>query len=90
MLKIREDVDLKELEKYGFEVKNNFAKKTFCSKYGSFTLEDDTLLIVEYRQLWLIENGAKESNERYFGNPQFDTIYDLIKADLVEKVESDE
>lgn len=87
MLKIRDDVDLKELEKYGFEVKGNFAKKTFYSKYGSFTLEDDTLLVIEYRQLWLIENGAKESNERYFGNPQFDIVYDLIKDGLVEKVE---
>lgn len=35
---------------------------------------------------WLIENGAKESNERYFGNPQFDTLYDLIKDEIVEKV----
>lgn len=87
MLKIKDNVDLKELEKYGFEVDGKFAKKTFYSKYGSFTLEEDTLLVVEYGQLWLIENGAKESNERYFGNPQFDTLYDLIKDDLVEKVE---
>lgn len=89
MLKIKDNVDLKELEKYGFEVKDNFAKKTFYERYGSFTLEDDTLLVIEHRQLWLIENGAKESNERYFGNPQFDTLYDLIKADLVEKVEKE-
>lgn len=87
MLKIKDDVDLKELEKYGFEVDGNFAKKIFYIKYGSLTHEDDTWLVVEYRQLWLIEQGAKESNERYFGNPQFDTLYDLIKDDLVEKVE---
>lgn len=87
MLKIKDNVDLKELEKFGFEVIGNFAKKIFYEKYGSFTCQDDTWLVVEYRQIWFIENGAKESNERYFGNPQFDTLYDLIKADMVEKIE---
>ena len=43
--------------------------------------------MIEHREIWFIENGAKESNERYFGNPQFDDLYDLIKADLVVKAE---
>ena len=87
MLKIKDNVDLKELEKYGFEVIGNFARKIFWEKYDNMTIEDDTWLVVENRVLWLIEQGAKDSNERYFGNPQFDTLYDLIKADLVEKIE---
>ena len=87
MLKIKESVNLKELEKSGFEVVGNFARKIFWEKYDNMTIEDDTWLVVENRVLWLIEQGAKESNERYFGNPQFDTLYDLIKADMVEKVE---
>lgn len=88
MLKIKDNVDLKELEKFGFEVTENFAKKIWWyDKIENISIEDDTWLCVENRTLWLIENGAKESNERYFGNPQFDTLYDLIKADLVEKVD---
>ena len=87
MLKIKESVNLKELEKFGFEVIGNFARKIFWGKYDNMTIEDDTWLVVENRVLWLIEQGAKESNERYFGDPQFDTLYDLIKADMVEKVE---
>lgn len=31
--------------------------------------------------------SAKESNDKYFGNPQFNDLYDLIKSDMVEKVE---
>lgn len=84
MLKIKDNVDLKELEKYGFEIfGNHTARKIYYEKnYG----EDDTYFMVEHREIWFIENGAKESNQRYFGNPQFDTLYDLIKDGLVEKV----
>ena len=85
MLKIKDNIDLKELEKYGFELLGNYgAIKKFYDK--DFGIEEDTLLVIEFRNVWLIENGAKESNERYFGNPQLDTLYDLIKDGLVEKV----
>lgn len=87
MLKIKNDVDLKELEKYGFEVFGKFARKIFWENYDGISLEDDTWLCVDGGVIWLIEQGAKESNERYFGNPQFDTLYGLIKDGLVEKVE---
>ena len=89
MLKIKDNVDLKELEKFGFEVfNNNTARKIYYDTYdSSIHLEDDTYFIIEYRNIWFVENGAKDSNERYFGNPQFDDLYDLIKADLVEKVD---
>ena len=88
MLKIKDNVDLKELEKYGFEVIGNFAKKVwYWDSFEGISIEEDTWLVVEYRQLWLIEQGAKQSNERWFGNPQFDTVYDLIKDGLVEKID---
>ena len=86
MLKIKDNVDLKELEKFGFEVFSNLtARKVYFEE--QFGMENDTYFMIEYRDIWFIENGAKDSNERYFGNPQFDDLYDLIKADLVEKVE---
>ena len=87
MLKIRDGLDLKELEKYGFEVFGKFARKIFWENYDGISLEDDTWLCVDNGIIWFIEQGAKESNERYFGNPQFDTVYDLIKDGLVEKVD---
>ena len=87
MLKIKSDIDLKELEKYGFEVFGKFARKIFWENYDGISLEDDTWLCVDNGIIWFIEQGAKESNERYFGNPQFDTLYDLIKDGLVVKVD---
>lgn len=88
MLKIKDNVDLKELEKFGFKVFNQItARKIYYYNIPPCCLENDTYFMIEYRVIWFVENGAKESNERYFGNPQFDDLYDLIKADLVEKVE---
>ena len=88
MLKIKDNVDLKELEKFGFEVFNqSTARKIYYENITPVCMENNTYFMIEHREIWFVENGAKESNERYFGNPQFDDLYDLIKADLVEKVE---
>ena len=81
MLRIKDNVDLKELEKFGFEVfGNHTAKKIF---YG---YDEDTFILIESRVIWLIQDNACDSNERYFGNPQNDTLFDLIQAGLVEKI----
>ena len=76
MLKIREDVDLKELEKYGFKKNNNLPDgwamiKTY--KKGRYYQED----IYVWNDRTIQVNAIKLN----------DTIYDLIKADLVVKVE---
>lgn len=92
MLKIKDNIDLKELEKFGFEVfGKNTAKRIFYGhEYDKDSplgyLEDETYILIEHRIIWLIQDNACDSNERYFGNPQFDIIYDLIEAGLVEKV----
>ena len=78
MLGIKDNVDLKELEKFGFEIINTIYTKNIDD--GRFFIKcfEDTREI-------LIEN-----NENKFGwrleNDQLYTLYDLIKADLVEKV----
>lgn len=83
MLRLKKDIKIKELEKFGFEILNdNNAIKIFFDKEG---FEEDVILSIENRTIWLIENGAKNNNERYFGNPQLDTIFDLIFANLIEK-----
>ena len=105
MLKIKDNVDLKELEKFGLkpkydedtgeiiayeEVKNIFGsssdkrlffKKKKPAKLSFFKNNDGDFIFVE--------NYFKGSE--YIGGYKrycdFDTLYDLIKADMVEKVE---
>lgn len=80
MLKIREDVNLKELEKYGFEYseeERNYWKYVFLDRYGA------------EKQYWIdIDTRIIESSVDTARILNYDTtIYDLIKADLVVKVE---
>ena len=72
MLKIRDDVDLKELEKFGFEIisKNNKLMCVWKNKYFINVVEID----VKTREL--INLGDRSGNM---------VFYDLIKADLVVK-----
>ena len=47
MLKIRDNVDLKELEKYGFEVfNNNTARKIYYQNLPPICLENDTYFMI--------------------------------------------
>lgn len=68
MLKIKDNVDLKELEKMGYYRKLYF--------YDSYDYEKSGIIIYE--------NTRIVSTKR---NIDLDTLYDLIKADLVEKVD---
>lgn len=83
MLKIKDNVDLKELEKYGFK---------FCF----YNLLDGTkeLQRFKYMRYKLNIYILRETKERVIKvkSTSYETmsiLYDLIKADLVEKV-SDE
>ncbi len=82
-LRIKSDVDLKELEKFGFEyieedeIYGYYNKFVFIDRMGkeiSYTIPNDTL-----------EIKMSFDSLSYFRLD--DTLYDLIKADLVEKVE---
>ena len=83
MLKIRDDVDLKELEKFGFMYWENGCGTTGYSKYyvrGNITIiEKDKEFNNKYNDERLIKDRDIIND--------IDLIYDLIKADLVEKVE---
>ena len=85
MLKIKDNVDLKELEKFGFQ-KNQY--------------EELSKIIYEGRRGQAFEIIINEYNRRIDGysygcdgdgeeQPIDNTLYDLIKADLVEKVEEE-
>ena len=75
MLKIKDNVDLKELEKYGFKEYNLTGKVHYEINYrnmNNIKINSDTRLIY-FNQM---------SVHNFIPN----IIYDLIKADLVEKV----
>ena len=95
MLKIKDNVDLKELEKYGF-----ITRSDNCDGYPIYEKMQNTgeveygLLINDYY------NDHNKTIEYYFNNnwdihqdidladkESLDVLYDLIKADLVEKAE---
>ena len=77
MLKIKDNVDLKELDKYGFEYCGGtrwLRKYSHTSRCGTTT----------YR-IWI-----KQDRVLSFNNPTnkvLNVLYDLIKDGLVEKVE---
>lgn len=75
MLKIKDDVDLKELEKFGFKyVKNSNYPMLSNQKYyydyvGTMAVYENTKVIII----------------KHTDNKTIDTLYDLIQAELVEK-----
>lgn len=83
MLKIKDNVDLKELEKYGFK---HFEGKQFNYSFYEYKSEENIELSYfidcDFRN---ISVSTYDGDEVYLDN----VIYDLIKADLVEKVGSD-
>lgn len=83
MVKIKDNVDLKELEKYGFEYYRMVYVKDIIRGEEDI-LGRKTIYVTEPDREISIKNGLFNIDE------ELDTIYDLIKADLVEKVESDE
>ena len=75
MLKIKDNVDLKELEKFGFEYKKEdeqYILDTCKKEYGfsGFVVCEGSNYIYNYSSC---------------NNDVLDILYDLIKADLVEK-----
>ena len=105
MLKIRDEIDLKELEKFGFKTK--YDEDTGELKTNKKTILKDNenkmlVLKVECLEYWKVEDdffNDRKRNPFYrfmyvdgdlnFENGKMfmDLLYDLIKADLVEKVE---
>lgn len=81
MLKIKDNVDLNILEKYGF-------KKYEYGEYSSFhqTKKENAEIIIE-KDRYISINPYGEND--IIKNSLLDILYDLIKADLVVKVEDE-
>ena len=84
MLKVKDSVDLKELEKYGFELnKWNEYRKEICG--GRRGQRFDLIVFNgENRTIYGYAYGADGDGEE---DCLDNTLYDLIKDDLVEKVD---
>ena len=76
MLKIRDDVDLEELEKFGFEPDYYINDKVYVKEFKS------GLFYKEYIIIWFKDREIQIRNN---GQILLETLYDLIKADLVVK-----
>lgn len=81
MLKIRDDVDLKELERFGFSINNGgFCEKILDSDGGSqisINITHNRLINIDIQYgEWQVSTTLYE---------QLTILYDLIKANLVVK-----
>ena len=80
MLKIKDNVDLKELEKFGFEYHKMVYVKEI--KRSNETIKEEKIIYVEE------ENREISIHKGLFNvDEELDAIYDLIKANLVVKAE---
>jgi len=81
MLKIRDGVDLKELEKYGFIWEDCCDDIWYTYYYKK--IDENTNIHIDYNDR-IIE--TRSLNYDYETFEWLNTLYDLIKANLVEKV----
>ena len=72
MLKIKDNVDLKELEKFGFKYEDN--------DYRKEKIDLDYIIDWDDKEIFIASTYGEFDKLD-------DTLYDLIKADLVEKVD---
>ena len=90
MLKIKDNVDLKELEKYG--IRKGYQLKMFLGKDDEreeLSIHPEMRIINIGRDLWWDKNyyyGFVKMDSNKSGE---DILYDLIKDGLVEKVQDD-
>lgn len=83
MLKIKDSVDLKELEKFGFE-KNEFDELSKIIYEGRRGQAFEIIINEFNRKIEGYAYGADGDGEENYID---DTLYDLIKADMVDKVD---
>lgn len=99
MLKIKDNVDLKDLEKFGFKPKYDEDTGKLVEMYRitgdkrgtTITWKENFSNEYAYRDFWhIVKSTRLICNHGYKLNlksDDYDVLYDLIKADLVEKVD---
>lgn len=84
MLKIKDEVDLKELEKFGFKNKEPGFKNCYIKNIDYTDYEYNKIYIMKSNRL--IRLGHYQDEYGATDTLNLDIIYDLIQAGLVEKV----
>jgi hypothetical protein len=82
MLKIKDNVDLKELEKFGFE----YGEEDWDGNKWHF-YHSGEIYIDQLNENQPEFERVLDTNGYGYSDIDGETLYDLIKADLVEKVE---
>lgn len=95
MLRIKKDVDLKELEKFGFTYRKHY--KNYTKLHSNKNYEDyvdnyiqigNDRVLKPYTRILIGHNtNYCDETQTNIKDEFLDTIYDLIQANLVEKVE---
>ena len=94
MLKIKDNVDLRELEKYGFEYMSKLLMRRY--KKDNITIYENSIhdeeickrqriKCIKPRHIYITNNLDLNTQELY--SDISNVLYDLIQAGLVEKVE---
>ena len=73
MLKIRDDVDLKELENFGFKTDYYIDDKVYVKEIKKGLYKEDIIIWFKDREIQIRNNSQI----------LLETLYDLIKANLV-------
>ena len=84
MLNIKDNVDLKELKKFGFITSKKIKDKyNFNTKLVKEVFKSEN----DFNTMTISSKRTIDLTDLYEDIKWLDTLYDLIKADLVEKVE---
>lgn len=87
MLKIKDEIPLKELEKFGFSINKNQA--TYQNAYEEYIyIYNNKKIEIELERSYDILDIGGLGCCHCISNILLNTIYDLIQAGLVEKVEN--
>lgn len=84
MLKIKDDKDLKELEKFGFRYYSN-RYENWVKTFENSMSGDVKIRITNERVVYPVIDLEHYNMGHQSEFDLYDTLYDLIKADLVEK-----
>ena len=86
MLKVKDNVDLKELEKYGLEFTSSSDGRLCCYMQDEDFWFPSGLMVDKDTRIIKLHSGEYDFNLRDWTGKHTTILYNLIKADLVEKV----
>ena len=90
MLKIKENIDLKELEKYGFYHEKEEDENDVFDLYEYNCLDNRTYVqVYSDDRIIVLHSGVYGDYPEYYHKKTLDILFDLIQAGLVEKVENE-